>query len=320
MRDVCLFAHFDRDDRLDDYVLWQLERLKELDFSIVFVSASRLAPIDVARLRSTCLDVILRENAGLDFGSWSVGFAKHGSDITGRLLLANDSVYGPIGDLKGVVNRLTRKDVDFYGMVESLQIAPHLQSWFLLFEPWVVRHESFKNFWQQPFATMAKTKLIAKGEVGLSRRLLAAGFRYEALYRPRHFPLAGHAFNPAHLLWRELLVEAGVPFVKIELLRSNPIALDDPGMILKFVRSVDPSICPLIEDHLARTANTHDLEAKSLHRLYRSRVYRVIRRNYSLMSERQWAKAVWNTVKLEMLMLPVRPWRLFKRLCLRQDT
>jgi lipopolysaccharide biosynthesis protein len=317
MRDVCLFAHFDTDDRLDNYVLWYLERLRELDFSIVFISASRLASADVARLRSSCHDVILRENAGLDFGSWRAGFVKHGSEITGRLLLANDSVYGPIGDLKSALDRLTSKNADFYGMVESLQMATHLQSWFLLFEPWVVRHEAFKWFWEQPFGTMSKKQIIAQGEVGLSRRLVAAGFRYEALYRPRHFYLAGHAFNPAHLLWRELLSAGGVPFVKIELLRSNPISLDDPAAILKFVKSVDPSIDPLIESHLARTVN--DQEAQSIYRLYRRLVYRVIRRNYSLMSERRWAEAMWNTVKLEMLMLPVWPWRLFKRLCLRQD-
>jgi lipopolysaccharide biosynthesis protein len=317
MRDVCLFAHFDADDRLDDHVLWYLERLRELDFSIVFISASRLASSDVVRLRSSCHDVILRENAGLDFGSWCAGFAKHGSQITGRLLLANDSIYGPIGNLKNAFDRLTRKKADFYGMVESLQIATHLQSWFLLFEPWVIRHEAFKRFWEQPFRAMSKKQIIAQGEVGLSRRLVAAGFRYEALYRTRHFFLGGHAFNPAHLLWRELLSAGGVPFVKIELLRSNPVSLDDPATILKFVRSVDPSICPLIESHLARTVN--DQDARDIFRPYRRLVYRVIRRNYSLMSERRWAEATWNTVKLEMLMLPVRPWRLFRRLCLRQD-
>jgi len=316
MRDVCLFAHFDADDRLDDYVLWYLERLRELDFSIVFISASRLAGADVARLRSSCDDVILRENAGLDFGSWRAGFAKHGARVDGRLLLANDSVYGPMGDLKSALVRLTSKKADFYGMVESLQIASHLQSWFLLFEPWVVRHEAFKRFWEEPFETMSKKRIVARGEVGLSRRLVEAGFRYEALYRPRQFYLAGHAFNPAHLLWRELLC-AGVPFVKIELLRSNPISLDDPSAILKFVGSIDPSLCPLMETHLARTVN--DREARSIYRRYRRLVYRVIRTNYSLMSERRWAEAMWNTVKLEMLMLPVWPWRLFKRLCLRQD-
>ncbi|HTV30272.1 MAG TPA: hypothetical protein VMF32_21150, partial [Xanthobacteraceae bacterium] len=99
MQDVCLFAHFDKDDRIDDYVLRYLAQLRELNFSIVFISTSRLPAAETARLQGTCCDVILRDNAGLDFASWSVGFAKHAAAIGGRLLLANDSVYGPVGSL-----------------------------------------------------------------------------------------------------------------------------------------------------------------------------------------------------------------------------
>jgi lipopolysaccharide biosynthesis protein len=80
-------------------------------------------------LRADCCDVLLRENSGLDFASWSAGFAKHAPMMGARLLLANDSVYGPIGDLRHGLERLTCRPADFYGMVESVEIAPHLQSW-----------------------------------------------------------------------------------------------------------------------------------------------------------------------------------------------
>src|SRR5579872_6975427 len=118
MRDFCLFAHFDKDDKVDEYVLRYLKHIKELNFSIVFISTARLPPGEVERLRSDCFDVIVRENVGLDFGSWAVGFAKHAAAINGRLLLANDSVYGPIGSLPDAVDRLTSRPADFYGLVE----------------------------------------------------------------------------------------------------------------------------------------------------------------------------------------------------------
>ena len=109
---------------MDDYVLRYLKNIREPNFSIVFISASRLAAASIGRLREHCCDVIAREDAGRDFGSWSAGFAAHGADISGRLLLANDSVYGPIGSLRTALDRLTRKPADFYGMVESVEIAP----------------------------------------------------------------------------------------------------------------------------------------------------------------------------------------------------
>jgi lipopolysaccharide biosynthesis protein len=42
MRDFCLFAHFDKDDKVDDYALHYLKHIRDLNFSIVFVSTARL--------------------------------------------------------------------------------------------------------------------------------------------------------------------------------------------------------------------------------------------------------------------------------------
>jgi lipopolysaccharide biosynthesis protein len=171
MQDICFFAHFDQSDKVDEYVFRYLQKIKDLNFTIVFVSAASLGQPDIDRLRAYCFDVILRENAGLDFGSWSEGIAKHRDAITGRLLLANDSVYGPVGSLSSAVERLTARPADFYGMVESIEIAPHLQSWFLLFEPWVARHPVLQGIMAQPFASMTKAQIIMNGEVAISRRL-----------------------------------------------------------------------------------------------------------------------------------------------------
>ena len=72
MTDLCLFAHFDKDSIVDDYVLHYLAKLKELPFSIIFISASPLGGGEQAKLAGCCDDVIVRPNAGLDFGSWSL--------------------------------------------------------------------------------------------------------------------------------------------------------------------------------------------------------------------------------------------------------
>jgi len=315
MHDVCLFAHFDQDDKIDDYVLWYLRNISDLNFSIVFISAARLSSSDVERLGAYCCDVILRENGGLDFGSWSAGFAKHGSAIDGRLLLANDSVYGPIGSLAAAVGRLTRERADYYGLVESVEVAPHLQSWFLLFEPWVVKNEEFAAILAQPFSSMTRRQIVRNGEVGLSRRLGKAGFRYEALHRyddtglPRRYD-ANHML----VLWRELLLAEGIPFLKIELLRDNPIGGESATAILQTVERIDPSFCGLIKSHLARTRARPQRSAVTRAR------YAMIRRRYDVMRENRSTFGALNLVKLEALTLVVRAGRLAGRLLgLRQD-
>jgi len=260
MHDVnlCLFAHFDKDDKVDEHVLRYLEKIRESGFEIVFISTSRLSAACVARLRSECRDVILRENKGFDFASWSAGFAKHRDAIGGRLLLANDSVYGPIGSLRTALDRLTSVPTDFYGMVESIEAKPHLQSWFVLLEPWVVRDEAFKAVMTQPFGEMAKAQIIARGEVALSQQLVAAGFRYNALCKRDSFGTLPprHAMNPMLLFWHEVLFEQGVPFLKIELLRDNPLEVEGAGAILREVAHTEPRFGSIIKSHLTRTRNT----------------------------------------------------------------
>jgi lipopolysaccharide biosynthesis protein len=319
MNDVCLFAHFDKDDKVDDYVFRYLDKIKELNFAIVFISTARIAAADLERLRRNCFDVILRDNAGLDFGSWSAGFAKHGSAIDGRLLLANDSVYGPIGSLASALERMTRERVDFYGLVESIEIAPHLQSWFLLFEQPVIRNPAFAAILSQPFSKMTKRQIIASGEVGLSRRLVDAGFRYRALYDIERAGLAARCIDasPMLFLWRELLCDTGVPFVKVDLLRDNALGIFEPAAILQLIERIDPSICGLIESHLARMnvgRSPAQADENGLWRSLRHKRSALLREGYRLHRENRRAAEVWNVVKLGPFIAVLRTVQVFRRL------
>ena len=49
-------------------------------------------------------------------------------------------------------------------MVESVEIAPHLQSWFVLFSHKFVRSAAFSTFMAQPFAVMSRPLIIRAGE------------------------------------------------------------------------------------------------------------------------------------------------------------
>lgn len=304
----CLFAHFDKDNKVADYVLHYLTEIKRWGFSIVFISSAQIGGLERERLGACCDDVIVRENAGLDFGSWSCGFAKHRDAIRGRLLLANDSVYGPIGSLAAALNRMTGTPADFYGMVENLEPFPHLQSWFLLFEPWVVKRDEFAAILSQPFARMSKRQIIRDGEIALSRRLLGAGFHYEALFRNERSTLMSprYAANPMLPFWRELLVKEGVPFLKIELLRDNPTRVEDAATILRVADSIDPSFSSLISAHMARTARPQAPFQRPFWSCWR---HALIRRRYLLQQENRPLLRIWNSAQLEFLTALLRVWR-----------
>jgi lipopolysaccharide biosynthesis protein len=251
---VCFFAHHDCDGAVGAHVLHYLTELSRAGFAIVFVTTSALSPPAMASVEALCRAVLVRANEGLDFGSWATAFARYGDELRGELLLANDSVYGPLGDLYGTLDTLLAQDADFYGLVENLEPAPHLQSWFVLLRPRAYQSVAFRSVLALPFGRMTKREIIAAGEIGLTRALTGAGLSYRAAVRPARIgPLwRTLAFNPAQLLWREL-VEAGLlPFIKVEVLRDNPMELPDVDAWEPVVASASPEMVGPIRDHLIR--------------------------------------------------------------------
>ncbi len=266
VRNTCIFAHFDPADAVAAYVRRYLTELRSAGFSIIFVSTAPLSRQTIEALQPVCSDVITRENQGLDFASWALGFTKHLSRLEGNLLLANDSVYGPIGDLTASIEDLTSQDADFYGLVESLQGRPHLQSWFMLFRPHVYRSTAFQEVLHQPFHMMSKAEIIKWGELGLTAALTQTGFRYHASYRASKAGPIGSRFhlNPTHSFWRYLLVSGRVPFIKVELLRDNPAGIPGTYRWSKLVRVRAPDLEPMIASDLIQRKDRFDRVKKSI--------------------------------------------------------
>jgi lipopolysaccharide biosynthesis protein len=95
--------------------------------------------------------------------------------------------------------------------------TPHLQSAFLAFQKPVIQSDAFQSFWNQLESWPRKRDLIKKYEVGLTVSLQKAGFKIESLYTQ-------HANgNILHTAWQELIETKNFPFLKVSLLRDNPM-------------------------------------------------------------------------------------------------
>jgi len=249
LENLCIFAHYDPDDIVDDHVLRYMRCIGESGFSVVIVSTAKLSRKWTELLNRHCVEVILRDNVGYDFGSWSTGITRYMTHFCGNLLLANDSVYGPIGSLNTAFATLTSRSADFYGMVESREHLSHLQSWFLLFRPHVWKHETFLSLFCQPPIQCSKQEIIQKFELAATQRLRQSGFRASSLYSAESCKIAA---NPTHFLWREMIEKHGIPFIKVELLTLNPARVSNVDAWRMVVAQHSPELIPVIENHVAR--------------------------------------------------------------------
>ena len=223
---VCFFAHFDREAKARESTLHYLREIREAGFAIVVISTcERMEDAERARLEAACDDLIFRENTLLDWGSWAFALKKY-DDVRPAefMLFANDSVFGPLEPLRDFITELTRVPADFYGAVGSLEIALHVQSWFMLVRPSLYDDEIFRKGFVEIDPTFTKQQIIEAHEVGVSNRFLTdPRYRVAMAYDPRDYAIQRRTpFNASQLLWREMMEDGRVPFVKKEVLRDNP--------------------------------------------------------------------------------------------------
>jgi rhamnosyltransferase len=240
---LVLFAHYDAQGEIKRFIVHYLRALREVCDRIVFVSTAQLAESEIAKIREYCAEIVIRENVGYDFGMWRHAIERTDLEAWDELVLTNSSVFGPLHPLQPIFARMAEEPVDMWGMTENVEIAWHLQSYFLVFRRPLLTSQVFRDFWASILPYKDKDQVIRSYEVGLSRLLLDHGFTLrsfaptEALDIPGAFPL----FNVlGESLWARLrsrrvnptcgyavpFIRAGMPFVKAELLRDNPLGVE----------------------------------------------------------------------------------------------
>lgn len=243
---LCVFAGFNRGQKISSETFFYFKELRRIGFEILYVTTSSLQESDIAKLKEYCFGIILRENISLDFGSWDTGLKKmHESGISFKsILLANDSVVGPFFNLR-IPDDL--KEDEIFGITESWEKSPHLQSYFLYFPTTVVNTDFFKNFWKNFRYLRIKRSVINHYEIGLSQSAIKNNFNIKPLIPYREL-LANHllsssdldindiaqctiALNPTYHFWETSILGLKMPFLKKDIIRSQ--AIFHPSNILK---------------------------------------------------------------------------------------
>ncbi|MFV0495914.1 rhamnan synthesis F family protein [Mycobacterium sp.] len=237
-RTLVLFAHFDPQGIVDPYVVYYLKALHKLGATIIFVSGSpSLTPESVAPIRELCAGVYTRETLSLDFGSWHLAWAimaDRGWSLEqfDRMVIANDSVYGPLFPLEEMWDSF--HGADMYGAIESREQVSHLQSFFLAWDLNERSRAFLNDFWNDFHYVVDKQALIRRYEIGLTRRARRAGLSTKA-YISTAAIMETYARSPEHqwatrfsettnntlYYWDGLIEHLRFPFLKTILPRLN---------------------------------------------------------------------------------------------------
>jgi hypothetical protein len=270
---LLLLVHFDVEGQVDPHVLLAVDTYAAAGIDVAAITVG-VEDDALTPLAQRCIAVVRRsENDTLrDFGAWLLALDALGADrVAGypTVVLANDSAYFPACDPSTFLAELRAQDDDVWAASDSLSGGRyHVQSFFLAIRQHalaVLRPELDRLAREFPDPT--KLSLIQRFEIGLTRFALAQGLRVGA-YRsvkdlgdlsqaisppdPRPLSQLGVTItNQTHHYWRTALA-SGLPFLKVELLRDNPLQVDLDGWADELVSA--PCDASVIRRHLDRVA------------------------------------------------------------------
>jgi hypothetical protein len=224
--------------RLRPHVLPYMKQLKGAGLSVVLVAVVD-CPLEMLDEEIATADsIIVRDNAGYDFGAWAHAFKLCPALFGVRLLImTNDSVI-PTADtiaFQAMMDRVRTCKADISGLTANHEHGWHIQSYFLAFTRDALVSPVFRDFIGNIRRIDDKDEVIRSYETPFTSRMQAAGLTVEALY---HGPYPN---NPVIWSWREL-VESGFPFIKLLLLRKVMATYTDDKAMLDDLHENWPAV------------------------------------------------------------------------------
>jgi hypothetical protein len=261
---ILIYVHYSKSCELSNREINTLNNIRKAGFQICVVVNKEKSQLlgkvqsNAANELDYCLKII-RKNIGWDLGAYRDAFylLKKNNKIQNQpIIFMNNSVIWFPDKIENYFNNLIMEQTDVIAASISNQYRPHIQTFLfgslnsngtIQIESWL---RSIKN-WR------LKRTVVSYGELGTNRILKSQivtqsfpDFRsvqelgikklhedfasdgitpyvvIKRLLRNRNFLQAGVPINPSHDYWLELF-ESGFPGIKVDLVRSNPLAIAD---------------------------------------------------------------------------------------------
>lgn len=207
-----MVAGYDENGVIHDYVVFLIRSLSDIA-DVYYYADGHIAGGEIAKVRDYVKWYGAGKHGKYDFGSWQKIINHVGWDIISQydeIIMANDSVYGPVFDLEPTFEKIKEKKVDFWGVTISKQIECHLQSYFMVFNKNIIMSDIFRSFWNNiGLFDNNHLEFVRNHEIKLSRTLTKSGFSMGALAKSINFD------NPCFFPL-SLMADFGSPFVKVK--------------------------------------------------------------------------------------------------------
>ena len=149
MERVVVFAAFDRQGVVSDYIVSYLRQLKTVASKIIFIADNTAAENQKDKLSGLVDYAQFEPHGEYDFGSYKRGYAyaqaQGGLDTADELVLCNDSCFC-VASLEPIFAQMSEHKCDFWGLMRRAYPCEHLQSYFLVFRKPVIHSNVLQTY------------------------------------------------------------------------------------------------------------------------------------------------------------------------------
>ena len=182
-----LFAAYDQNGIIDDALIYYVSTLSKFGDIIVCLD-SDCQESETKKLKHYTIHTISGRHKEYDFGSYKRAFqyAKDKKILKNyeTMYLVNDSVFGPLFDVKNTLLKLESLPSDAAGMVESKhKTHSFMESWFIRLNASVFLSSWFDDFISSVIKEANKYEITIKYEHGLSNLIKNNNLSWSCLYK-----------------------------------------------------------------------------------------------------------------------------------------
>lgn len=209
MKRLFLFAGYDSGGRVGPSLVYYCSKLKEVgDVVIRFDNDCGVEELEL--LRPFVLHAEAGRHGEYDFGSYkrAMGWVLENLDVEAYdwIYLVNDSVFGPVSDIAGPLERMEALGTDVTGLVfNPHRRNPHLQSWFTGMRREFFTSELFRGFLGGVERLQNKEEVCIRYEEGFTRMLSGNGISFSGLYSVKGKDIYNKPLE---------ITRKGIPFIK----------------------------------------------------------------------------------------------------------
>lgn len=229
MKRVAVFAHYDKDNVVDDYVIYYLKALKNIASDIIFVSCQNI--LNKNALDGLVTHIIEEQHNEYDFGSYKRGYLylKESLNNYDELIFANDSCFGPFYPFQKIFDKMSGEKCDFWGITKNNFGTPkgqnpikreHIQSYFIVFNKKVFTSNVFCDFINSIKEEKSKKDIIFNYEIKLTEILIKSGYLCSAFINA--YP---NIDNITILRWHQIISKYNMPFMKTSLIKRKNLKI-----------------------------------------------------------------------------------------------